>query len=259
MTPPSIRPTPPFRPRSKNQLANAATSGYRAVLLDALGTLVELEPPWPILQRTLADRHGIEVSEDEAKEAMLAEMAYYRSHHQEGSNEASLAELRGRCAVVLRDQLPQAASLGVEEMTEALLDSLRFTPFPDAAPALAALRAAGFRLAVVSNWDCSLRSVLAELGLAGGVDAIVVSAEVGALKPDATIFQAALRELRREPHEGVFVGDSLETDVLGARVAGLRALLLDRAGSAETAAADDVERVFSLHEVVELVEVRAFG
>jgi putative hydrolase of the HAD superfamily len=239
-------------------LASSTSPGYRAVLLDALGTLVELEPPWPFLRRILASRHGIEVTEDEAKQAMLAEMTFYRAHHQEGSDETSLGELRRRCAGVLRDQLPQAASLGVEEMTEALLDSLRFTPFPDAAPALAALRAAGLRLAIVSNWDCSLRSLLAELGLAGAVDAIVVSSEAGSLKPDPAIFDAALRELRRSAHEAVFVGDSFETDVAGARRAGLRALLLDRAATPETEELG-AERVFSLHEVVELLEVKAFG
>jgi HAD superfamily hydrolase (TIGR01509 family) len=228
------------------------------VLLDALGTLVELEPPWPSLRSTLSTRHGIEVSEPDAKRAMLAEMAYYRSHHQEGSDGATLAGLRQSCARVLRDQLPQTSSLGLEEMTEALLDSLRFTPFPDAAHSLAALRAAGLRLAVVSNWDCSLRSVLGQVGLAGAVDAIVVSAEVGVLKPNPAIFNAALVELRCEANEAVFVGDSFETDVLGARAAGLRALLLERGPSrSEAAVSDDVERVFSLHEVVELVEGRA--
>jgi putative hydrolase of the HAD superfamily len=230
------------------------TSGYRAVLFDALGTLVELEPPWPLLRRTLADRHGITVSEGEAKQAMLAEMAYYRANHRDGADESSLADLRRRCALVLQECLPRTASVGIEEMTEALLDSLRFTPFPDAAPALAALRAAGLRLAIVSNWDCSLRAVLGELGLAGAVDAIVVSAEAGAPKPEAAIFLAALRQLRRGPAVAVFVGDSLETDVLGARAAGLRALLLERNGARVAPGTDDVERVFSLHEVVELVE-----
>jgi putative hydrolase of the HAD superfamily len=233
-------------------------SGFRAVLLDALGTLVELEPPWPLLRRTLSARHGIEVSEEDAKRAMLTEMAYYRSHHQEGSDGATLASLRESCALVLRGQLPQTSSLDSEEMTEALLDSLRFTPFPDTAPSLAALRAAGLRLAVVSNWDCSLRSVLGQVGLAGAVDAIVVSAEVGAPKPDPAIFSAALAELRCEASEAVFVGDSFETDVLGARAAGLRALLLERRPSRSEAALEgDVERVFSLHEVVELVEGKA--
>jgi FMN phosphatase YigB (HAD superfamily) len=55
----------------------------------------------------------------------------------------------------------------------------------------------------------------------------------------------------------MFVGDSFETDVLGARGAGLRPLLLEREGSASADAPPDVERIFSLHDLVELVDVRA--
>jgi len=240
-------------------LTRTVTSGYRAVLFDALGTLVELDPPWPLLRRTLSDRHGIEVSEGEAKRAMFAEMAFYRAHHQEGSDADSLADLRRRCGRVLQERLPQTAGLDLDDLVTVLLDSIRFTPFPDAAPALAALREAGLRLAVVSNWDCSLHSVLAELGLAAAVDAIVVSAQAGSVKPDPALFAAALRELRRAPGEAMFVGDSLETDVLGARSAGLHALLLDRdGGPAQIAPHEDVERVFSLHEVVERVDAKAY-
>jgi putative hydrolase of the HAD superfamily len=243
-------------------VANGVTSGYRAVLLDALGTLVELEPPWPLLRRTLAARHGVEVSDDEAKDAMLAEMAYYRSHHQEGSDNTSLRALRRRCAGVLQEQLPQTKALELDELVDVLLDSIRFMPFLDAAPALAALRAGGHRLAIVSNWDCSLRSVLGSLGLSGAVDAIVVSAEVGALKPDPAIFDAALRALRRDARDSLFVGDSLETDVLGAQAAGLHALLLDRTsagaatqgGRSPEPATAEVERIFSLQELVERLQ-----
>jgi putative hydrolase of the HAD superfamily len=223
---------------------------YRAVLFDALGTLVALEPPWPRLRGTLRDRHGIAVSEQEAKEAMLAEMSYYREHHVEGVDAAALADLRRRCAGVLRERLPETGSLGLDELTEVLLDALRFTPYPDAAPTLAALRVAGTRLAVVSNWDCSLPSALAEVGLAAAVDAVIVSAVVGAQKPDPRIFAAALEELRCAPEEGLFVGDSIDTDVAGARAAGLRSLLLDRSA---TPAQDGFERIFSLADLVALV------
>jgi putative hydrolase of the HAD superfamily len=225
---------------------------YCAVLFDALGTLVELEPPWPILRRVLASRHGVEVSEADAREAMLAEMAYYREHHMEGADEAALAELRQRCALVLRRRLPAASGLSGPELVDALLDSLRFTPYPDAAPTLAELRRAGLRLAVVSNWDCSLRSILAELGLAAAVDAVVVSAETGSAKPDMRIFQTALEELRCQPQESLFVGDSLETDVAGARAAGLRAFLLERGEQAQPGPAD-AERLFALTDLLELV------
>lgn len=240
---------------------------YRAVLLDVLGTLVELQTPWPLLRAILKRRHGIDVSDDEAREALLAEMAYYRAHHHEGRDMATLAELRHRCAQVVREHLPATVHLSLEELTEVLLDSIRFSPFPDAAPTLAELREAGFRLAAVSNWDCSLRSVLAEMGLAAALDAVVVSAEAGARKPDPAIYRAALSKIRCRSEEALFVGDSLETDVAGAEAAGVRALLLDRAaaegvpgaaglGRGPGHGADagvDVERIFSLSDLLELV------
>ena len=62
----------------------------RAVFLDALGTLVELEPPWISLRNRVPD----EVSDDRLEAALRAEMAYYREHAQEGRDESSLADLR---------------------------------------------------------------------------------------------------------------------------------------------------------------------
>jgi putative hydrolase of the HAD superfamily len=226
--------------------------GYRAVLFDALGTLLELDPPWPYLRTTLARRHGIEVAESVAKEAVLAEMAYYREHHEEGADADSLLDLRRRCAGVLREHLPGAATLGLDEMTDVLLESLRFTPFPDTAPTLAALRGAGLRLAVVSNWDCSLAGVLSEVGLAAALDEVVVSAQAHTAKPDPRIFTLALERLRRGPHEAIFVGDSPQTDIAGARAAGMRALLIDRTGAAS---GSDVETIGSLADLPTLVGV----
>jgi putative hydrolase of the HAD superfamily len=228
---------------------------YRAVLFDALGTLLELEPPWPPLRRVLSERHGIEVSAEDAKRAFLAEMSYYRAHHLEGGDVQALEALRLRCATVLRDGLRELSGLDTGEVKEALLGSLRFTPYPDAAPALADLRSAGLRLAVVSNWDCSLRGILAEVGLAAALDAVVVSAEVGEPKPGPKPFRRALERLRCGAGEALYVGDSLETDVQGARGAGLPALLLDRAGVRTVDS--DVERIFSLAELPELTGARA--
>jgi putative hydrolase of the HAD superfamily len=222
------------------------------VLLDALGTLVELEPPWPRLGSILRERHGLDVSDEDAKRAFVAEMSYYRSHHLEGGDEESLAKLRERCALVLREQLPELRELSPSEVLEALLESLRFAPYPDAAPALVALRAADVRLAVVSNWDCSLRSVLAELGLGAALDAVVLSAEVGAPKPSERIFRAALERLGTAPARSLFVGDSLETDVAGAREAGMHAVLVNRSG---VEVDEHVERISTLTELPALVAV----
>jgi putative hydrolase of the HAD superfamily len=126
--------------------------------------------------------------------------------------------------------LAEAAGVDPALALDALLGSLRFEPFDDACPVLLALRERGLRLVVVSNWDCSLEEVLAEIGLRPLVDAVVTSAEVGAAKPDRRIFEAGLAAAGCAAPEALHVGDSLENDVAGARAAGIPALLLDRSG-----------------------------
>jgi putative hydrolase of the HAD superfamily len=185
-----------------------------AVLLDALGTLVELEPPW----------ERLEGEPDRVKAAFKAEMAYYREHSLEGRNEASLADLRARCAALLSEGLGR--EVGVPEMMAAI----RFRAFDDAAPALRELRAGGLRLVCVSNWDYSLPEVLGRVGLLALLDGVVTSAGVGVAKPAAGIFGAALELAGCDASEALHVGDSSEEDVRGASAAGIRAVLIDRSG-----------------------------
>ena len=193
----------------------------RAVFLDALGTLVELEPPWLSLRETVPE----DVSDEGLERALRAEMAYYREHTQEGRDQASLAELRERCAAIVSDKL------GLEISVEQLVDAIHFDPYPDAAPALSELRKGGTRLVAVSNWDCSLPSVLERVGLGESLDGVVSSAIAGARKPDPAIFRLALELAGVEPSQALHVGDTAEEDVEGARAAGIRSLLIDRDGN----------------------------
>ena len=198
-----------------------------AVLLDALGTLVELETPWPYLAHELAGR-GVVVDLEAARAAMLAEMGYYRAHHDEARDWATLKDLRRRCAAVVQESL--GTSLPLADVEDALLAAIRFRAYPEVPAALARLRAGGARLAVVSNWDVSLHDVLERTGLRGLVDAVVISAELGVAKPDPAIFRAALDRLGASAADAMHVGDSVEADVAGARAAGLEAVLVARNG-----------------------------
>ena len=200
-----------------------------AILLDALGTLVGLEPPAPRLRAELLERFGLEVTEAEAAHAIAAEIAYYRAHLDDGRDEAALRELRRRCAEVLRSALPGAgAQLPVDPLVEALLASLRFSAFPDVRPALESARARGLRLVVVSNWDVSLVAVLRRLELEPLLDAIVTSAGAGARKPSPAIFEQALHHAGLTASQAVHVGDTLDEDVAGARAAGIEPILIHR-------------------------------
>jgi putative hydrolase of the HAD superfamily len=190
----------------------------RAVFLDALGTLVELEPPW----LSLRDRIPPEVSDERLIAGVRVEMAFYREHSHEGRDPASLADLRERCAALI------SRELATEVSAQLLVDSIRFSAYPDAMPALRGLRDRGLRLVALSNWDCSLPDVLDRCGLGGLLDGVVTSAGAGARKPDPAIFKRALELAGCTPDEAVHVGDTPEEDVAGARAAGITPLLIDR-------------------------------
>jgi putative hydrolase of the HAD superfamily len=199
------------------------------VLLDVLGTLVELEPPGPALREELERRTGIDVGEERANAAFAAEISYYLEHHMEGRDMAAVDALRDRCAEEIRRSL---ALEGLEHgaVREAMLAALRFRAFPDAAPLLRELTGRGLRLVAASNWDASLPEGLERTGLAPYLDGAVSSAVVGAAKPDPAVFRAALDLARCAPNEALHVGDSPEGDVDGARAAGIAVALLDRHG-----------------------------
>jgi 2-haloalkanoic acid dehalogenase type II len=203
----------------------------KTVFFDALGTLVELEPPWLALRSLLGD--GV----DEARlvDAVRAEMAYYKEHSDEGRDDDSLADLRRRCAAVLSERLGQAVS------AETLMEAIRFHPFPDAAPALESLRSRTISLYCVSNWDVSLGEVLERCGLAGKLDGVITSAAAGARKPDPAIFARALAQAGCAPAEALHVGDTPAEDLAGARAAGIRALLIDRRGGGDVGSLEEVE------------------
>jgi putative hydrolase of the HAD superfamily len=199
-----------------------------AVLLDAFGTLVEMEPPAPLLRAELAAR-GFEIDADSAAAAFHAEIGYYLEHQLEGRDPASLDDLRDRCAEVLREALG-LPGLDHAEARAVMLGSIRFSAFADSAPALQELRSRGLRLVVTSNWDCSLDGVLEDAGLLELVDGVVSSATAGVRKPDPHLFAQALELAGCTAEHAVHVGDSPSGDVGGATAAGIRAVLLQRGG-----------------------------
>ncbi len=105
---------------------------------------------------------------------------------------------------------------------------------PCARAMLQGLEDAGLRLAVISNADGRVARYLDAAGLADAFEFILDSGAVGIEKPDRRIFDMALERLGLEAGEVVYVGDSWEIDVVGARGAGIRPVYLSaspRAGA----------------------------
>lgn len=141
------------------------------------------------------------------------------------------------------------AELGLAAGFEPLLESwqaLWLRALPGAGHTLRRLRDAGLRLAVVSNSRGNVVELLTALGLAEPFELIVDSGVVGVEKPDPAIFRLALDRLGVEPAEAVHVGDLVSIDVVGARRAGIPALLVDPAGNRDDCSAPRLRDVTEL-------------
>ena len=94
-------------------------------------------------------------------------------------------------------------------------------PFPDAVPALTELRR-GYSLGILANQAAGLPERLAQRGMGGLFAVIVTSAALGAKKPEAGIFLAALAQAGCLPAEAAMVGDRLDNDIAPAKRLGMR-------------------------------------
>jgi HAD superfamily hydrolase (TIGR01509 family) len=88
-----------------------------------------------------------------------------------------------------------------------------------------------FRIAVISNADGGIERVLSRCGLADCFESITDSGIVGVEKPRPEIFEAALTAMNARPDESLYVGDVYSVDYVGARNAGMQAVLFDVAGA----------------------------
>lgn len=129
------------------------------------------------------------------------------------------------------------------------------------------LKSMGLKIGIISNSPIAFhRRVLSRNGLLHFFDDIVISCEVNYRKPNPKIFKIALKRLDVKPSEAVFIGDSLSVDIVGAKKAGLVAVLMkygDPAFTEEDAAAiinDPAEPDYvieSLEEVIEIVKTES--
>ena len=219
------------------------------VFIDAGGVLVF--PNWQRVADALG-RHGVRTSGD-----ALAAVELYAKHAVDTGARGGTDVVRAWrvfdrvfAAAGVTSGAAIAAALSELQDYHAELNLWETVP-ADVVPALQRLRAAGLRLVVVSNANGRIRAALERVGLAPHVDLVIDSHEEGVEKPDPRIFQRALERAGARPETILHLGDLFHIDVVGARGAGLRAVLLDLAGLYHD---HDCERVASLGELADVIE-----
>lgn len=207
---------------------------FTAVLFDAGNTLLHLD--YARMAPPVSAAAGVPLT---VRQLVAAAPAAARALETAGGNDRDRArrylELLFGAAGVPHDRLDAVrrtlAALHAER-------SLWSGVAPDTIPALERLRSAGVRLGVVSNSDGKVEDALTAAGLRTLFDVVVDSAQVGVEKPDPRIFTPALTALAVRARDTLYVGDVYAVDVVGARRAGLEAVLLDPAPAADSAPRD---------------------
>jgi putative hydrolase of the HAD superfamily len=208
----------------------------KIVFFDAGETILHPHPSWPELFAATCRRWGVDVAPDEVG-PILYEMVRSWSDvtaqanvsnpslTQEGSYQFWTFVYRS-CLDKLGIDAPELP----DELYKVFTDTATYRLYDDALPAIGALRERGHRIGLISNFEGWLEEMLVELELGNVFDVSVISGVVGVEKPDVRIFEIALDAAGVVPADAVHVGDSVANDVEPATAAGMRAVLLDRAG-----------------------------
>lgn len=226
------------------------------VFLDAGGVL--LFPNWTRVSEALA-RHGVDLSPS----ALAGAEPYARRQLDDrqvigGTTDASRGWL-------FFDLILEKAGVAPSPATAAALSELHayhcahnlWEYVPDSVrPALSALRNHGLSLTVVSNANGTLCAHLARIGLDRYVDCVLDSYDEKVEKPDPRLFEIALERSHARRDATIHVGDLYNVDVVGARNAGLRAVLMDEANLRPDA---DCPRIGSLAELVDRIRAGEFN
>jgi len=209
----------------------------KVIFLDAVGTLFGVQGSVGDQYRQVAQRHGVSADAaalDQAfREAFktAAPMAFPGLEPtQVPAHEYAWWRQIAQQTFVVVGQLAQFADFEAffADLYAYFATAEPWVVYPDTLSSLERWRSLGIELGVLSNFDSRLYGVLQALQLDSFFQSVTISTEVGAAKPDAAIFHAALRKHGYAAADAWHVGDSQREDVEGARAAGLRGIWLVR-------------------------------
>lgn len=213
-------------------------SSIRAVSFDVTHTLIHAPRRGEIYAGVL-ERHGVHIAPGEAERLIpivwqefacgVPSGADRFAMHPEGARGWWRRFLGRLCELA---EVPPPSPFAAAELFDRFAHAAAWEIYPDVLPCFTELRAQGLSLAVISNWDERLPTLLERLGLLPFFDVVMISSAVGREKPDARIFHEALRRFGIAPASLLHVGDSRRDDLEGALACGIAALLLERRGTA---------------------------
>jgi len=230
---------------------------FQLICFDAGFTLIEARRPMKASVAAVLASAGVPPTEDALHRAWeIADRWFWEEYHRPdndtwASDERIMATWRHYHQLMLRELgVPDQDGRIVEAVAAAHFGIDNWQLYPDVVPTLDALRELGCTIGIVSDWSSRLAEIFDALGISSHLSFVLASGAAGLAKPDPRFYRMAAQAGGVAPHQALMIGDSYHADVLGARAAGMDALLLDRAG---TAGPVDVPIIRSLAELPALL------
>jgi putative hydrolase of the HAD superfamily len=194
------------------------------ISFDATGTLFDAVPSIGGIYAEVLQEHGVTISEDDMEMRFMAEFHKSRTLPLEIVDEFHEME-RWQSVVqnILREEFSETI---FGELWETMGKGFRWKTKPRLFRTLEALKLAGFRLVVVSNWDKRLHGILSALKLTPYFEEVFISTELGSEKPDEAVYRKVATLLDAEPCTLLHVGNSPSNDYRPALRSDWNALLL---------------------------------
>ena len=198
----------------------------RAVLFDAVGTLIYPNPPVAEVYHCEALRLGSKYSVPEIAGRFRAVI---KRHHQGGETSEELERERWRRIVYdVIDDVQDSQQLLLTALWKHFGTASSWRLFDDIAPAWKELARCGYLLGIASNFDGRLRTICQGHAPLDECRHIFVSSEVGFPKPESRFYQGVEERLGLRPEQILLIGDDEAADVTGPIVAGWQAIWLRR-------------------------------
>lgn len=242
--------------RAREAAERPIRSVIEIVFFDAGETLLHPHPSFPELFSATCARHGIDVSPDDVAPVlfgMVRNMAEVAAEAGVANASASEREAYRFWTHVYRRCLAELsidAEWLADELYKVFSDGASYRLYDDALPAIEALKDAGYRIGLISNFEGWLEELLIELELGDVFEVSVISGLVGVEKPNARIYEIALEQAGVEPGVAAHVGDSPSNDIRPPVDLGMRAVLLDRAGHHENETSPVIRSLLELPSLI---------
>jgi len=227
----------------------------KAVFFDLYHTLVHYEPSQEELEARALKSFGINVTAEALHRPILAaNESIYQEIARRPLSQRSKEEVAALYADYQRTVVKEAGIAADDKLVLKLLGmmqqaKMKLVLFDDVPPALDDLKKRRLTLGLISNIERDMTATLKELGLSSRLDIVVTSQDAGFAKPQPEIFRYALRQAGMQPSEAAYIGDQYQVDVLGARGAGMKSILLDRGDYYKDVT--DCPRIRSLSELTD--------